>query len=487
MKRFYFFCTSIIFLVVYALGIQTVTAKTLYDDFSEEYLSSSKWTNREFVREIANEKLVMKTRNSTIDKKSRATSSFQNPLSITTIQCDISVTEADLDTGTNPSSFGRIQGFFYNTQSSGGATGDVYASVSIGDRGNGIDAWWEVYEADDDGLNNYTEIETGTIIVPGLAYGNSYTAILEYNGDKSFTFTVGGVSASFTSGPDKQRDAVTQHKALSAGAYTDGDGGSGSGYASTTFDNVLTNGTAYDDFDSSPLDQTKWKNLEFTRELSNGKLRLNVHAEDSPQDADTNPEDQDTAFFEAKILIERGSQISSGARGHGRIAGWYYNDSRGSGSGQDYNGRVGDVWASNSIGLDDSNHLIAMCWVWRCDTVNSGDSNADDIFLQVFTTAIEFDTFYTLSIELTGSSIIFKCNDETYQYNITTPIYTASEQYRTIESKVYADSGESGYMKVNIDDVYTGESIGDGGDGGDGGSGGGGGGGCFISELNPLF
>jgi len=315
MKRFYLFCISMIFLVVYALGIQTVTAKTVYDDFSEEFLSSSKWTNRDVVREIANEKLVMKVRNSTIDEYGRATSSFQNPLSITTIQCDISVTEVDLDTGTDPSSFGRIHGFFYNTQSSGGAMGDIFASVSVGDRGNGIEAWWEVHEGDDDELNDFTEKGIGSLSVPGLAYGNSYTVKLEYDGDKSFTFTVGGVSASFSSGPDRQRDAVTQHKALRTGAYADGGDGSGSGYASATFDNVLTNGTAYDDFSSSPLDQTKWEQLEFVREIDNGKLRLTAHSEGDKETTRVGFVEI-SPYTEALVTVKSNSQIEPGDRGN---------------------------------------------------------------------------------------------------------------------------------------------------------------------------
>ena len=79
------------------------------------------------------------------------------------------------------------------------------------------------------------------------------------------------------------------------------------------------------------------------------------------------------------------------------------------------------------------------------------------LFYQEFATPA-FDTSYTLSIEFTGSTFIFKCNDETYQYDITTPMYPPSEQYRELKSRVYADPGESGYMRANFDDVYTGST-----------------------------
>jgi hypothetical protein len=53
--------------------------------------------------------------------------------------------------------------------------------------------------------------------------------------------------------------------------------------------------------------------------------------------------------------------------------------------------------------------------------------------------------------------LIFKCDNDTYQYDITTPTYPASEgQYREVISRVYADLVQSGYMKANFDDVHAG-------------------------------
>ena len=257
-------------------------------------------------------------------------------------------------------------------------------------------------------------------------------------------------------GPLRQRAAVSLFKGLTTGI--DSNGGSGIGFVSGLFDNVFINNdiNVYDDFSTTPLDQTKWQVLEFAREISGGKLRLNVQAEDSQQDATFAPRNQNTAYFEAKVLVESGSQVSSGAIGRARIAGFYYNDSRGPGSGQNFNSYESDVWVSNHIILDESNNLTANCYLWRMDTEDD-QGPGTMLFYQDFTTPIAFDTTYTLSIEFTGSAVIFKCNNETYQYDITTPTYPPHEgQYRQLKSRVYADPGESGYMKVNFDDVYTG-------------------------------
>ena len=131
--------------------------KTLYDNFSGDSLSNSKWGVREFVREVVGGELVSKVGNSTGNEQARNNTVFQDPSSINAIQCDIKVITANLDTGTDPSSFARVDGRFYNTQNSGTNRGDVWAGVFIGNRGNGLEAWWEAWEAIDDDGNDWEE------------------------------------------------------------------------------------------------------------------------------------------------------------------------------------------------------------------------------------------------------------------------------------------------------------------------------------------
>jgi hypothetical protein len=442
---------------IFTVWTQAFAATSLLDDFSGTYIDSQKWERREFVRAVVAEKLVSKLGNYSGTGMFRNRTLFQNPGSINTIECDIMVVAAVLDTGTDPRSYARINGFFYNTQTSGtGPTGDVFAQLRIGDHGNGLEAFWWVGESLDDTNNNWQTVDSGTLPLGTLNYNTAYKAKIEYNGSNGFTFTVDTVSDSSTPGPPWQRDAVTQSKALSTGI--DANGGTGTGYVSALFDNVYINNSAYDDFSAGKLVLAKWKNLEHVREIDvvGGKLRLNVQAEDSRADATLTPNDQTTAYLETKVLVESDSQVSTDATGIARIAGHYYNESRGPGSGQDYNGNEGDVWVDNRITLDDSGNLTARCSLIRHDDPDPWGPSTT-LFSQDFTTSIAFDTEYILSIEFTGSTLIFKCESETFQYDITTPTYPPSEgQSRQLKSRVYAGTGESGYMKANFDDVYTG-------------------------------
>ena len=127
MKRFFWLSISLIFLVVCILGIQTVTAKTLYDDFSSTYLDSSKWNQGEFVREVSQGKLVMILHNSPTEEIIRKRAPFVEPSSINTIECDIMLSAATLDSGADSESFVWVDGRFYNAQNSGTEKGDIWA------------------------------------------------------------------------------------------------------------------------------------------------------------------------------------------------------------------------------------------------------------------------------------------------------------------------------------------------------------------------
>lgn len=191
--------------------------------------------------------------------------------------------------------------------------------------------------------------------------------------------------------------------------------------------------------------------MKTVREISDGKLRLNLQGADSTMSWRIHLQEADTLYLEAKVLVESSSYVSSGATVITRIGGWFYNDSRGEGSGQEHNGYEGDVWADNRIILDENNKLIAKAFLWR--TNNADDTSDAELFGQEFSTPVNFDTEYTLSIEFTGTAFVFKCNENVLSYQLTTPAYPPSENDIQLTSRIYADSGEFGYIKATFDDV----------------------------------
>jgi hypothetical protein len=309
MKRYFYLCLMLGLFFGLIVNTQAFAASALYDDFSETYIDAQKWIERELVREVVGGQLVSKIGNNT-NAPDTNTTSFQNPSSINIIQCDITVVATNLDTGTNPYSVARIEGVFYNASNPETQQGNIWAGVYIGDRGNGIEAWWTVQESQDDQGTIWNTLGTGTLNVPGLAYGNPYTTKLEYDGTNGFTFTVAGVNDSFT-GPPLIGATANPFKALRTRARSHV--GSGTGYVSALFDNVFVNNAPYDDFSTAPLDRTKWLQNEETREIANGKLRLNWQGFDSTSQTSLTLVPDDTPYLEAKVRIETGSQVSIGA------------------------------------------------------------------------------------------------------------------------------------------------------------------------------
>ena len=454
MKRICYLSTSLIFLAVCILGIQTVTAKSLYDDFPSTYLDSSKWIQGEFVREVSQGKLVMILHNSPTEEYIRKGAPFVDPSSINTIECDIMLSAATLDSGDNSDSFVWVDGRFYNAQNSGTERGDIWAGLYFGDRGNGLEAWWVVSEATDDDGNNWDDKGSGSLNIPGLSYNQSYTVKIDYDGANEFTFTVAGVSSPFT-GPVRQVAEYTKYKALEAVVYTEG--GAGDGYVSATFDNVLTNGSAYDDFSTSPLDQTKWGKQESAREIENGKVRLISH---STGDRDTTNLNfsEISPYTEVTVTINGSSMIDPGDRGIARIDGFFYNDTHGPGSGSDYNGYEGNVWVGFYLNYYGDGTLKAACSGDR--SVDAADTQQDNLFYREFNLPIITDRDYKLSVHFTGSSLRFIIKDtvtgrmDVFGYEISTSVYEPYDEFMSLRSRVYGDS-TGGYMAVEFDDVYT--------------------------------
>lgn len=464
MRFRYYFGISLIIILLFISLPRLWAGKLLYDDFSGEMIDNSKWLGSEAVLQVSLDRLISKVGNSPEDGGKALPVYFREPEYIHSIEFKLKVEKADLDTGSDASCIAGVEGHFYNSilpegESEDTSTnGNVAAAIYIGDRGNGLEAFWTVREVTEAGI---VERGSGTLIGPGvLELDNEYSVVkISYDGENNFEFMVDGITNSF-SGPERQREAIEAYKYLITAVSSSG--GSGIGYMSVLFDEVYINdsSTVYDTFNTIPprLDLTKWDNGEERLEISDGKLCMDVQASGATA-LNENRLKEKPEYLEAKVNIKDSSWVSEGAMGRARIAGWYYNTSHGPGSGYYYDRYLGNVLARNWIVFDYDNNLKAVASVTR---YNSSDySSYTELFHNEFNTPIEFNTDYILSIEFTGSSLIFTCNDEVARYQISTDVYEPYDKSRWLESRVDADSGKSGYIMARFDDVYTGDSEGE--------------------------
>ncbi len=151
-------------------------------------------------------------------------------------------------------------------------------------------------------------------------------------------------------------------------------------------------------------------NVSFA-DTTDRKLRLGIQANGEKSTTELKLTENDTPFISAKVSVRSGSSVFAGAIGGSSISGWFYNDSRGPGSGQDYNGQEGEVWLDVRLALYDDNTLRAEAFADRKD--NADGNLYSTTYEQQFSRSVLFDTEYTLSIELIDFAAIFKCDDET--------------------------------------------------------------------------
>ena len=307
-------------LILITYSLPSWAVRELVDDFNGSTIDFTKWSDfdpafsaGEFAARIdttADNLVLIAASDGSRYQRTRI--SVLNP-SLTALQATISVVSV-ADGGSTASA--NIEGRYYNANSVApvDATGDVFATVAIGDRGSGLEAWWEIIESTDANFDAWTQISSGTIIVPGtLSTNTPYIAKVEYFGNH-FTFTVDGMSSGPVLGPARMGPADFSYQRLSTS--TDCCGTNPSIHA--TFDDVVLDNLLgiYDDFSSGiHIDSTKWDTYLGSRVAAAGKLVLNVADEDILQDGSANSslylKERNPNYVEARISVSNASMLDA--------------------------------------------------------------------------------------------------------------------------------------------------------------------------------
>ena len=438
-------------IMVGILWLHPAYAETiLYDEFVTGRIDPGKWSEMEFVREVdsARKRLVSKV--GTDSGTAINTTRLSNPAS-RWIGCEINVLETDLVAGNGTYAVAGIGMAAYNSESSGGAVGDVYGVVGLVDFGDGLSARWKIDVAQDDEREQWTTFASGELIASGnLSFNTTINVSVEYIGGRDFRFIVDDQSHA-ASGPDRLRDVVAPETFLRTRIDSDSD--YGEGYIHAEFDYVFRDGVLYDKLFDAPLDTSKWVEGEFVREVSDGKMRLGSHGCDQTANAQIGAfNDGDHAsLLAAAVTVDSESMVSAGATAIARIAGFFYNDSFGPPSGNDFRKHLGDVWAELRIVLDDAGRLSVKALALRSD--DSGFEDSTEIYSQDFAATPAFDTAYDMSIELTATQLVFDFAGESHAYAISGEKYEPYGKTPSLTARVYNDPTECGLVKAAFDRV----------------------------------
>jgi hypothetical protein len=112
------------------------------------------------------------------------------------------------------------------------------------------------------------------------------------------------------------------------------------------------------------------------------------------------------------------------------------------------------VWGQVEINLQDDGTLDAGAFLGSEEA--DGQTTLETFLDQTFSTSVQFDTDYVMSIEQTADGrFILTFNGEPFTYQETGPMYPLSEQpYQGLNARIYA-GGSGGTLLVEWDDVYV--------------------------------
>jgi hypothetical protein len=447
-----------VFLSLIALFVSLILSTyafslTLYDDFSGTYINEDKWIQTEWVTEISGGKLILKQASpNPIGIMSYPyimwnRMDFNDPSSVNSIQADVSIVE-NIVTGLANTGV-RIEGRFYNDGTSGvGCAGDVWAAIEIHWTGTEFKGIWFLDRFNEEG----TEIDLdGGYFTTAISIGTTYTLYIGYNsGINEFLFKIGGEQVTFgpTGLPTHKGDAACPRKILLTRVETDNE--NSSAYISATFDNVYKNGTLYDDFSSSIIDETKWTTYEFVREISGGKLRSKIRSSSaSSSTIDSNLEFLNPSSINAiQVKVTPLTyQMSQPLFERAAISGNFYNDGTPGG----YN--TGDVGAQVRI-VGGEHNPFAEWDVWKAT-----DFEIETLASGTFTTPISLGNTYTLFLGWDGNRFTVRIDDEEAHY--TPPVKTINLPKfppKIVGTRIKNPTGKEATIEVLFDDVRVNEA-----------------------------
>lgn len=480
--------TLLALLILTTMSLPAWAGRELVDDFDSTTIDFSKWSgfvstdniteyfvgvNVAVGGKAADETLVLINvgDGSALFRHQKSRAVLRNP-KLSAIEATISVVSVE-DGGSQAAA--SLEGQYYNTLSAAPTNqgGDVFAMVSIGDRGNGLEAWWEILVSTHPGFDTWNDYSSGTIIGPAgnLSLETPYIAKIEYNGDQNFTFTVNGTPAN-GNGPVNRGSPYFISQSLSATTHCC----NANPAILAKFDDVSIGSplVLIDSFSVGPfLDRIPWLNKSGAVVLSSrvdpavdGKLFMYVSDGDMLRDGKAGTDlylrERNPDRIEALVSISSAdSFLEPGILGRARLNGYTYNERRDGGIiALPYDGCDGDVRVDVEIQLQGAGTLFATAFA----ASELSNCEIDEVLIdEDFITPLAFDTEYLLWIERDGNRLQLGLDDEMAEYSITTPTYSpspaAGDGFRRISSLVQGTptsdvDGANGVFAMLIDNVY---------------------------------
>jgi hypothetical protein len=443
-----------------------------FDDFSQGRIDPTKWRNLETGRYVENGQVIL-FQQAEGSEFSSSNLEFTNPDTITSIGARVNLKEVDIN---NPSEFDyglvAVGGEFYEDGTGSRVMAFVQIQFSPFQQGDAIVNCF----ADGGEFISFpttVSLDQEVIIAIRETGANTFRCVLDADLDGNFEEAVD------IAGPAFAADITDTWKVINAGIGSDGR--PVSGYVEATVDDVeigINGGSLadYDDFAASRINPAKW--LQGTWDSADGSNFLGARGID---DADGNgklamflqfdgtagmdwnqigariQDDQITGtYFQADVTLDPATTLTGtdpdANQAQVRLDGLWYNDTYDGSQSNPYIGDEGLVTPQLRVRERGDQGVSARAHIFRCDDADC--NTITDVFGQTLGCTVTKGQPNTLSMERSGTEIIFRCDDSEVRHTITTNLYPHEFDMRRLRLRAIAEDGEQTDVFAYFDNIY---------------------------------
>ena len=417
--------------------ISPVVNAEVFEDFSGS-MSLDKFTSGEINQTVVSGELVLASRASASSRRNARTSQafLINSAGVTNYSADLKITELSLGNSETQQAEIRLFGEYYFTD-----VGIAWVSIALGDRGNGLEAWYVIYnDVYDNGqyVSSNTFVQ-GSLASNGLSLNTSYRASITYDGATGLTFIFNGGTPVTVQGPVKTADSSNWvglgtrvrfgNNNSTPNDFNDELPEDGSiAFVSGAVDNVVTDvGRPSDDFSTTNLDN--WNRLPNSTSIIDGQLELTIAQAGSSRFTQRAVlVQQNLKYFGAKMTLSSQSTPGATARIRARITGYLGNDTFDESNGDISNGFEGNIF--NQITLERLSDGRFRFFVYISRSLDADFNTEDEILFQEVTLGapIAYDVQYDVAIEQVGNRVNYIFDGVTLvSFDLTTsPVFSGN-------------------------------------------------------------
>lgn len=448
---------------------------SLRDEFEAAQLDQTLWADREFARRIVDvggnkvlESAIRRFGSNGSNSLRLLDEGIGNPLTDShSTQVDVTVTALDI---VNARPRARILVYLFNDNRFPGGenAGAVQAEIAIRHTGTQLQVTLDVTRCEDAPCVAFTNFFFDTTTFDPGALGSTHTMSIAWDaptrtvifgfdgGTRSFDLTTVDVQID---GPPTQPLRFIGTRVSSITSAT------GGGAITVRFDNVVVNGTLYDDFEdpSGLIDRTKWQDLEFVREINPGSFvsslrRFDLNGSNTMTLVEPNP----VTALEADVTVTAFDAVNASSAARLIINAYSClgpGSPCGEGPGVD---RAGDVTAGIDI-RHVLGELRGVFFVVRClvDACNVAGEVQALVFDTTSFGTVALGSTHRLGLAWTGSQFVFRFDGTSVTFDPTpfAPVHgPATEPFKGIGTRVTAidAAGEGGSITTRFDNFVGG-------------------------------